>query len=55
MKLTKNAAPNKYGYSDCGFGFDVCSQFPWSNNSWGKNLVTFRVNYSSFVHVDNKR
>ena len=35
VKLTKNVDPDTYRYSDYGIGFDVCSQFLWSDgNSW---------------------
>ena len=54
VKLTKNAGRDKYGYKDYGIGFDVCSQFSLQDCSWGKNIIIFRVDNSSSVHVDNK-
>ena len=54
MKLTKNADPDKYRYSGYGIGFDLRSQFAWSDGSWGKNLIVFGADMSSSVHVDYK-
>ena len=53
VKLTKNADPDKYGYSSYGIGFDACSQFSQSDGSCGKNVIIFGVDMSS-LHVDNK-
>ena len=36
MKLTKNADPNKYGYTDYGIWFDPRSQFSLPDGNWGK-------------------
>ena len=55
MKLTKNADPDKYGYSGYGIGFDARSQFLWSCSEWGKKVVIFGVDNSSSVPVDNKK
>ena len=55
VKLTKNADPDKYRYSDYGIGFHVRSQFSLSGSSWGKNVIIFGVDNSSSVHVDNKK
>ena len=41
VKLTMNADPDKYGYSCYGTGLDACSQFLWSDGSWGKNVAIF--------------
>ena len=53
MKLTRNADQDKYGYIGYNIGFDVCSQFSWSNGECGKNV--FGVDNSSSVHDDNKK
>ena len=55
MKLTKNADPNKYGYSGYEIGFDALSQFLLPDGSWGKNVIIFGVHNSSSVHVENKK
>ena len=33
VKLTKNASPDKYKYSDYSIGFNLCSQFSWIHGS----------------------
>ena len=53
VKSTKNADPNKYGYSGCGIGFDEILFFRLSNGKWGKNIVIFGINNSSSMHADN--
>ena len=53
-KLTKNANPNKYSYSGCRIGFDSCSHFSVPKFDWGKNVILFRVDMSSFVHANKK-
>ena len=55
VKLTKNVDSDKYRYSGYGTGFDAFSQLSWSGGSWGKNVVIFGTDSSSFVHVDNKK
>ena len=52
--LTKNADPDKYGYSGYGIGFDTPLQFSLPNSSWGKNIILFGVDDSSSVHIDNQ-
>ena len=53
VKITKNAAPNKYFYSGYGIRFDSRSiiSFP---NDWGRNFIIFGVDMSSSVHANNK-
>ena len=46
MKLTKNADPDKYGYSGNDIGFYARSQFSLSNDKWGKNVVIFGMGNS---------
>ena len=55
MKLTKNADPDKYGYSGYGITFDSRSQFSWSDDFWGKNVIIFGVDMSLSVDADNKK
>ena len=52
-KLTKNADLNKYLYSGYGIGFDSHLEFSLPADSIGKNVIIFRVDISSSVHIDN--
>ena len=36
VKLTNNADPDKYKYSDYGIWFDSCLEFLYANRSMGK-------------------
>ena len=54
VKLAKNADPDKYVYSRYGIEFDSSLEFLLSDGSAGKNVIIFRVDFSSFVHADNK-
>ena len=54
VKLTKNADPDKYKYSGYGIGFGLRLQFSWSNESDGKNAITFGVENSSSGHIDGR-
>ena len=54
IKLTKNADTDKFGYSGY-IGFEAGSQFLFSDNRWGKNVVIFGVDNSSSGHVHNKK
>ena len=54
VKTTKNADPEKYSYSGYGIGFNSRSPFSNPNFDWGKNVIIFGVDMSSFVHIDNK-
>ena len=54
MKLTKNADPDKCGYSGYGIWFDTCSQFLWLDGSWSKSVSIFVADMNSSVHVNNK-
>ena len=55
MNLTKNYDPDKFGYRGYGIGLNARSQFSLPDGSWGKNVIIFRVDNSSSVHVDNKK
>ena len=52
VKLTKNADPDKYGYSDYGIGFEADSNFS-INSEWGKNVAICCVDNKLSVHIDN--
>ena len=54
VKLTKNADPEKYKYSDYGIGFDSRSEFLFTDGSMGRNVIIFGADKSSSVHADNK-
>ena len=55
VTLTKNADIDKYGYSGYGIGFDRKSSFSFPCGEFGQNVLIFRVDMSSSVHVDNKK
>ena len=49
----KNADPDKYIYSDY-IGFDSRSEFSFTNDRMGKNVIIFAPDRSSSVHIDIK-
>ena len=51
---TKNADLDKYKYGSFGTGFDSCSEFLFTDGSYGKNVISFWADMSLSVHVDNK-
>ena len=53
--LIKNVDADKYKYSGCRVGFNLCSQFSWKDGSCGENVIFFGIDMSLFVHVDNKK
>ena len=53
VSLTKNADIDKYKYSGYGIGFDRRNVYLFGNG-FGRNVITFGVDTSSSVHVDNK-
>ena len=55
VRLTKNADIDKYGYSGYGIGFNRKSSFSFPGGRLGQNVIMFRVDMSSSVHVDNKK
>ena len=55
VALTKNADIDKYGYSGYGIGFDRKSSFSFPSGGFGQNGISFGVDMSSSVHVDNKK
>ena len=54
VKLTKNAAIDKYGYFGYGIGFDRQSSFSIGNET-GKNVIIFGVYMSSSSKIDNRK
>ena len=54
VKLSKNDDPGKYVYIGYGIGYDLLSEFSFSDGSTGKNVIIFGVNMSSSVHINNK-
>ena len=54
VSLAKNADIDKYKYSGYGIGFDRRGAFLLSSSNFGRNVIIFRVDMSSSVHVDNK-
>ena len=54
IKLTKNADPDKYKYSNYGIGFDFCSELSLNDVSISKKVIIFGVDMSSSVLADNK-
>ena len=55
VKLTKTADIDKYKCSGYGIGFDGKGTFSFPNGEFGCNVITFGVDMSSPVHVDNKK
>ena len=54
VKHAKNADLDKYKYTGYGIGFDSRSEFLFTDESYGKNVIIFGGDMSSSVHVDNK-
>ena len=55
VTLTKNTDIDKYGYSGYGIGFDKGSSFSFPAGGFGENIIIFRADMSSSVHIDNKK
>ena len=55
VTLTKNADIDKYQYSGYGTGFDRRGSFSFPGGGFGSNVIIFRVDMSSSVHVDNNK
>ena len=54
VKLTKNANLDKYKYCSYGIGFNSLSEFLFTDGSFGKTVIIFRVDLKSSVHIGNK-
>ena len=55
VNLAKNAYIGKYQYSGFGIGFDRGSSFLFPNVGFGQNVMIFKEDMSSSVHVDNEK
>ena len=55
VTLTKNADIYKYQYSGYGIRFDRRGSFSFPGGCFGRNIITFGVDTSSSVHVDNNK
>ena len=55
VRLTKYADFGKYQYSSSGIEFDRRGAFSFPCGGFGGNVITFGVDMSSSVHVDNKK
>ena len=55
VTLTKNADIDKYEYSGYAIGFGRRSSFSFPGGGFGQNVLTFEVDMSSSVHIDNKK
>ena len=55
VHITKNADIDKKKYSGYGIGFDRTSVCLLPDGSFGRNVVIFRVDMNSSVHIHNKR
>ena len=53
-KLAENADPDKYIYSGYSIEFNTRSEFSLPDRSVGKIVITFGVDLSSSIHIDNK-
>ena len=54
VSLIKNADIDKHKYSGYRVGFDR-GNFYSVDNGFGRNVIIFGADMSSFVHVDNKK
>ena len=45
---------DKYKYEGYGIGFDSRSEFLFTDGSYGKNVIIFVADMSSYVHAYNK-
>ena len=50
--LTKHSNICQYKYSGYGIGFDRKREFSFDSNGFGKNVIIFGVDMSSFVHAN---
>ena len=55
IKLIKNVVFDKWKYFGYGIKFDSCGTYLVSHGSgFGKNVIIFCADMSSFKHVDNR-
>ena len=55
VKLTENVHPDKNTYTGYSIGFDFCSEFLFTDGSYGKDVIIFGADMSSSAHFGNKR
>ena len=55
VKLVKNADIDKYKYFVYDIAFDMKGTFLFLTGGFGKNVIIFVVDMSSYVHMDNKK
>ena len=55
VTLTKNPDIDKDQYSGYGIGFDRKSSFAFPNRGFTQNVIIFRADMSSSVHIGNKK
>ena len=55
VKVSKNTDLYNYSYSEYHTRFDSHSHFSFPNFDWSINVVIFGVDYSSSIHIDNKK
>ena len=55
VTLTKNTGIEKYKYCGYGIGFDRRSSFSFPSGEFGQNVLIFRADMSSSIHIDNKK
>ena len=56
VKLTKNADPVKYSYSEYGIGFDIRGTLSLSySKAFGKNETMFGVGKTSSQHANDRK
>ena len=53
--LTKNTDIEKYKYSGYGIEFDRRSSFSFTGGGFGQNVLIFRADMSTSIHIDNKK
>ena len=54
VTLSKNADIDKYRYSGYGIGFNGRSSFSFPGGGFGQNIIIFRADMNSSIHIDNK-
>ena len=54
VNVTKNADPDIYKCSSDDIGFDSRSEFSFTDEGMGKNVISFGADMSSSVHIDKK-
>ena len=54
VTLAKNADIERYKYSSYGIGFDRRSSVSFTGGGFGQNVLIFRADMSTSIHIDNK-